>query len=166
MNKKIRRAVRTYLIKDNRIIVIRYKQNLKGYYDIPGGKIEENETPEETSIREFREETGISITKQHYLGKALIEFPDIIFDLNIFIVDEYNGEPLEFEENVSMWIDINDLYNETKKIPDIEIIKYLKDNMNLKIICESNDRILAIKNMIDNNGTPNSIPKGSNQVEK
>ena len=60
MDKKIRKAVRTYLIKDNKIVVINYKNHDTGYYDIPGGKIEENETPEETSIREFKEETGIT----------------------------------------------------------------------------------------------------------
>ena len=135
MDKKIRKAVRTYLIKDNRIVVINYKKHDTGYYDIPGGKIEENETPEET---------GINIEKQHYIGKNIIEFPDIIFDFKIFIVDEYNGEPLEFDENKSMWIDLNDLNRETKVFPSIIAIKYLKDNMNLKINCESNDKIIEI----------------------
>ena len=102
VNKKIRKAVRTYLIKDNKIVVINYKQHDNGYYDIPGGKIEDNETPEETSIREFKEETGMNIAKQHDIGKTVIEFPDKIFDFNIFIVDEYNGEPLEFDENKSI----------------------------------------------------------------
>ena len=63
---------------------------------------------------------------------------------NIFIVDEYDGEPLEFEEKRSMWIDLNDLYKETKVFPSIIAIKYLKDNMNLKINCESNDKIIEI----------------------
>ena len=144
MEKKIRKAVRTYLIKDNKIVVINYKNHDTGYYDIPGGKIEENETPEETSIREFKEETGMNIAKQHYIGKTVIEFPDKIFDFNIFIVDEYNGEPLEFDENKSMWIDLNDLYKETKVFPSIIAIKYLKDKMNLKIYCESNDKIIEI----------------------
>ena len=44
MDKKIRKAVRTYLIKDNKVVVINYKQHDNGYYDIPGGKIEESET--------------------------------------------------------------------------------------------------------------------------
>ena len=45
MDKPIRKAVRTLLIKDNKIVVIRYKNgDNKDYYDIPGGKIEENES--------------------------------------------------------------------------------------------------------------------------
>lgn len=146
MDKKIRKAVRTYLIKDNKVVVINYKQHNNGYYDIPGGKIEEGETSEETSIREFKEETGITITKQHCIGHNTIEYPERIFEFDIFIVDEYSGEPLEFEENKSMWFNIDDLYKEIKLFPSIEVIKYLKDNMNVKVDCDSNHIILNIEN--------------------
>ena len=144
MSKNIRNAVRTYLIKDNKVVVIKYKKHDNGYYDIPGGKIEEGETPEETSIREFKEETGITIKKQHYIGHNTVEYPDRIFEFDIFVVDEYSGEPLEFEENDSMWINIDDLYKEEKLFMSIEAIKYLKDNMNLKIECDSDNNMLNI----------------------
>ena len=146
MDKIIRKAVRTYLIEDNKVVVINYKEHDNGYYDIPGGKIEEGETSEETSIREFKEETGITITKQHCIGHNTIEYPERIFEFDIFIVDEYSGEPLEFEENKSMWFNIDDLYKEIKLFPSIEVIKYLKDNMNVKVDCDSNHIILNIEN--------------------
>lgn len=144
MDKKIRKAVRTFLIKENKIVVINYKQHDSGYYDIPGGKIEDGESPKETSVREFKEETGITITKQHYIGNCIIEYPNRVFDMSIFIVDDYIGEPLEFEENCSMWIHIDDLYKEDKLFPSIEMIKHLKDNMNLKIECDSNHKVINI----------------------
>lgn len=56
------------------------------------------------------------------------------------------GEPLEFEENKSMWFNIDDLYKEIKLFPSIEVIKYLKDNMNVKVDCDSNHIILNIEN--------------------
>ena len=149
MNKKIRKAVRTYLIKDNKIVVIKYKQHDNGYYDIPGGKIEDNETSEDASIREFKEETGMDILKQHYIGKNVVEFPDKIFDFDIYIVDDYNGEPLEFDENYSMWISLDQIQNKTKTFSCIKVINYLKDNMNLKIDCKSNDEILKISEIND-----------------
>ena len=142
MNKKIRKAVRTFLIKENKIVVINYKQHDSGYYDIPGGKIEDGESPEETSVREFKEETGITITRQHYIGNCIIEYPNRVFYMSIFIVDDYIGEPLEFEENYSMWINIDDLYKEDKLFPSIEMIKHLKENMNLKIECDSNHKVI------------------------
>lgn len=46
MDKPIRKAVRCYLIKDNKVVVTKYKESNKKarYYEIPGGKIEEGET--------------------------------------------------------------------------------------------------------------------------
>ena len=126
MEKKIRKAVRTILIKDDKIVATQYKtEKNKDYYDIPGGKIENNESPSEASIREFKEETGIEVISQKYKGNVIIEYPTIIFDLDIYIVEGYNGKPLELEENYSMWIDVQTLLNKDKKLPSVEIIKYL-----------------------------------------
>lgn len=46
MDKPIRKAVRCYLVKDNKVVVTKYKEGKKKaeYYDIPGGKIEGEET--------------------------------------------------------------------------------------------------------------------------
>ena len=68
MDKPIRKAVRSFLIKDNKVVVIKYKEGNKkiGYYDIPGGKIEEGETLEQTAIREMNEETGLKIKSLRY----------------------------------------------------------------------------------------------------
>ena len=50
MEKKVRKAVKCFLIRNNKVVVTKYKagNRKEGYYDIPGGKIEEGETPEDT----------------------------------------------------------------------------------------------------------------------
>ena len=146
MEKKVRKAVRSYLIRDNKVVVIKYKQGIVDYYDIPGGKIEDNETSVEASIREFKEETGMEIKKQHYIGNLIIEYPERIFDLDLYIVDDYSGEPLEFEENNSMWIDINNLDKEDKVMGSARILNKLNDNIKMRIECDSNHNILSINN--------------------
>ena len=87
MDKKIRKAVRTFLIKDDKIVVIKYKNQNNGFYDIPGGKIESNENSAAASIREFKEETGIDILNQKYLGNVIIEYPTMIFDMDIYLLN-------------------------------------------------------------------------------
>lgn len=146
-NKKVRKGVRTFLIENNQIVITKYKtEKNRDYYDIPGGKIEENETPEEASIREFREETGMEILDQIYQGNVIIEYPHMIFDFDIYLVKDYQGSPLEFEENDSMWIDIEKLLNEDKKFPCVEIIKHLeKDNIKLTIYSDENHNILKVE---------------------
>ena len=145
--KPIRKAVRTFLINDNKVIVIKYKTNKNmNYYDIPGGKIEENESAINASIREFKEETGIEVINQKYKGNVIIEYPNMVFDFGIYLVNDYKGNPQEFDENYSMWINIEDLLNENKKFPSVEIIKYLENNdINLKIYSDDNHNILNIE---------------------
>lgn len=145
--KSVRKAVRTFLINDNKVIVIKYKTNKNmNYYDIPGGKIEENESAINASIREFKEETGIEIINQKYKGNVIVEYPNMIFDFDIYLVNDYKGNPKEFEENCSMWINIEDLLNENKKFPSVEIIKHLDgNNINLKIYSDDDHNILNIE---------------------
>ena len=145
--KSVRKAVRTFLINDNKVIVIKYKTNKNmNYYDIPGGKIEENESAINASIREFKEETGIEIINQKYKGNVIVEYPNMIFDFDIYLVNDYKGNPKEFEENYSMWINIEDLLNENKKFPSVEIIKHLEgNNINLKIYSDDAHTILNIE---------------------
>lgn len=142
MDKPVRKAVRCYLIKDNKVVAIKYKTGKKrGYYDIPGGKIEEGETPKQTAIREVMEETGLSISNPVYKGNIIIEYPNRIYDFDIFISNEFEGKIQEFQENTSVLIDINTLLDKktlsTIIILDRVFIQGLIDNkynfnMNIK----------------------------------
>ena len=78
MDKPTRKAVRCYLIKDNKVVAIKYKKGNRkeGYYDIPGGKIEEGETAKQTAIREMKEETRIDVKNLKYKGIITKEYPD------------------------------------------------------------------------------------------
>lgn len=123
--KPIRKAVRTFLIKENKVLVIQYiTDNQYGYYDIPGGKIEHGENAEQASIREFKEETGIAIYNPKYAGNLIVEYPDRVFDFDVFITSVYDGELHETSENTSEWMDIDELLKKDKKFPNI----YLLDN--------------------------------------
>ena len=162
MEKKIRHAVRCFLIEDNKVVVTKYKEKNRkeGYYEIPGGKIEENETSIDTCIREMREETGINIFKDKIIKKGImeVEYPDRIYMLDIFLTKDYEGIPRDFEENSSKWIDINELLSKEKLLSNIIIldrffIKGLIDeklNFNMYIKVDEDEKILEIKyNLLD-----------------
>ena len=154
MDKPIRKAVRCYLIKDNEVVVTKYKKGNKkeGYYDIPGGKIEEGENPKQTAIREMKEETGINIQNLKYKGIMTIEYPDRMFIFDTYISKEYEGEPQEFEENTSEWIDIDELLKKEKILSNIILLdKFLikgliadNCNFNLHIKVDEQENILRI----------------------
>lgn len=155
MDKPVRKAVRTFVIQDNKVLAIKYStEKNKGFYDIPGGKIENGETNFDASIRECLEETGIQIINQKYIGNLVIEYPEMIFDFDVIICKKFEGNPNNFDENESMWIEIEDLINQEKRFPCIDILKseykkYFKyGNFKIKFIVDKNHEILQ-KEIID-----------------
>lgn len=134
--KNIRKAVRTFLIKDNEVVAIKYiTKNNMDFYDVPGGKIEENETSIEAAIREFKEETGMDVYNLKYIGNLIAEYPNKIFDFDIYVTNESESFPKQTEENESCWIDINKLKNEHKIFPAIQLLNDIieKDINNFKL---------------------------------
>lgn len=47
---------------------------LEGFWEFPGGKVEEDETHEETIVREIKEELNSSIKPLKYIGKVEHEY--------------------------------------------------------------------------------------------
>lgn len=55
---------------DERILLIKRRTPVfKGYWALPGGKIDEGETPEEAVAREIKEETGLTIKIVEKIGE-------------------------------------------------------------------------------------------------
>lgn len=163
MEKKVRNAVRCFLIKDNKVVVTKYKKGNRkeGYYEIPGGKIENGENAEQTAVREMKEETGIDIeiNDLKHKGVITVEYPDRIIILDTFIAGKFKGEPKDFEENSSEWIEIDELLKKEKILSNIIILdrffkKGLIDesfNFKLDIKVDEQENILGVNyNLVEN----------------
>ncbi len=152
---KERHAVRCFLVENGKVVVTKYKEkNPKaGYYEIPGGKIEEREYPRNTAIREFKEETGIDVKNLVYKGKMTLEYSDRKFLFEIFRTNTYEGTPQDFEENTSQWMDIPELLSKEKRLAIILLlekpyISYLlddKNKINVFVKVNEDENILDIK---------------------
>lgn len=149
--KPLRKAVRCVLIENGKIVITKYlKGNKIGYYDIPGGKIELGETPEEAAIREMKEETGIDVLNLTQKGFFEVEYPDRKFSFNVFIANEYQGNLQNFEENISEWINIDELLNKEKILSNVlmldeKINKALYDenlNFHIKVKVDEDENVL------------------------
>lgn len=169
MSKPVRKAVRCYLIKNDKIIVTKYKEPNKkaGYYEIPGGKIEEGELPEQTAIREMQEETGIIVKDLKNKGNLTIEYPDRKFEFVVFLADDYQGKPLQFEDNSSAWIDINHLLQKEKTLASIQLLKkeYINGLINENFTFNMYIKVNEQENILDINYKEKEIFKPSTSEE-
>lgn len=61
MNNKLKKhfTASALIIKDKKVLLVQHKK--LGVWLYPGGHVEDNETPDETVIREVLEETGVSV---------------------------------------------------------------------------------------------------------
>lgn len=110
------------LKKEDKILLAMKKRGFgEGKYNGIGGKIENNETPEQAMIRETQEE--ISVTPIDYEKAGLIEFDEYYKGIkqklafHLYIVHKWNGTISETEEMKPQWFSINEIpYN--KMFPD------------------------------------------------
>ncbi|MED5549169.1 MAG: 8-oxo-dGTP diphosphatase MutT [Pseudomonadota bacterium] len=89
---------------DGRILIARRPEGkpMAGYWEFPGGKIEPGETPEQTVVRELREELGVEPCERCLHPFAFVSHPYETFHIvmPLFLCRTWDGfaRPLEGQE--------------------------------------------------------------------
>lgn len=73
------------IVKENNILLMHRMRSGKEYFAVPGGMVEDGETPEQAAIREAKEETNLDVV----LGTKLFDFEREIYEHNGF--KNYHG---------------------------------------------------------------------------
>lgn len=137
MRAKFYASTAGYLIKDKKVLLIKFNKKWGQVYAPIGGKVEEGETPTEGIIREFKEETGLDIYSPKLKGISYWNdgTEGVIY---VYRIDSYSGSVCKSEEGGLKWIDI-------KNINDIP-----QFDMNTKFInCIFEDGIFEGKFILD-----------------
>lgn len=81
----------------------------KGYWNLPGGKIQRSETPRQCVVREVFEETSLKIKNVSKNGTMrLYDEPEKLFYIiHVFSSANYDGVLHSTEEGQVKWFDIN-----------------------------------------------------------
>lgn len=122
------KSARAIIVQDGRLLTFYRKRHSRKtgewieYYSIPGGEIDEGETPEVAVVRELYEEMGVTIAVDRFLAHRISTFHEH-FVFSAHIVD---GEPrlmLDSEEA--------DLMNENNQfiVTWVEVAQLTKKNL-------------------------------------
>ncbi len=102
---------------------------LEGFWEFPGGKVEENETHEETIIREIKEELNSTIKPIKYIGKVEHEYTNLEFPFSItmygYLCKLIEGELTLSEHTAKQWVKkdkLKDIEFAEADIPFIDMI--------------------------------------------
>ena len=98
-----------YLKKNNKTLMIKFSKKWGQVYAPPGGKFESGETPIDCIIREFKEETGLTLINPRLQGISYWHdsTEGMIF---VYTAEEYKGElTATSSEGELEWIKIDDL---------------------------------------------------------
>lgn len=77
--------------------------------EFPGGKVEENETPDQALRRELEEEVGIHILSAFPYDNFCFEYPGKVIEFFFYLVEEWVGEPFGREGQEGLWLAQNEL---------------------------------------------------------
>ena len=116
----------------------------------PGGKFEENESPEECVIREVLEETGLRLTSLQYRG--IVTFVSDLYEgeyMHLFTADGFEGQLTDCDEGELVWIPKSGLAELPQWEGDKIFLRLLDENapfFSLKLVYRGDDLVSAVLN--------------------
>ena len=81
----------------------------KDWWEFPGGKIEEGETPQEALVREIREELDTEISVGDYLMTVEYDYPEFHLSMDCFWCSIVSGHLSLLEHEAARWLPLDDL---------------------------------------------------------
>ena len=99
------------IIKENEkyFVTQRGYGEYKGWWEFPGGKIENGESKEEALKREIREELATEIEIDRFITTVQFDYPEFHLIMHCFICHITAGQPQLLEAKAAKWLDKNDL---------------------------------------------------------
>ena len=100
---------------------------MAGLWEFPGGKIEQGERPEETLIRELKEELSITVSEACLapLTFASHTYPDFQLLMPLYVCRRWEGTVIATEGQQLTWVKPNRLREYEMPPADVPLISHL-----------------------------------------
>ena len=127
-------VVAAILEKGDKILIAKKKEGkpLAGFWEFPGGKVENGETLEKALIRELKEEMDIEIEIKDYVGESIHDYGDNkIVSLKGYTAIIKSGNIRLSDHDEYRWVRLEEIDNYNIAPADIPLIDFMKNKMNL-----------------------------------
>ena len=116
--------------KKNRILCVqRGRGSLKGKWEFAGGKVEENETPQQACERELLEELEITVTAGEVVFTNEIQIQDKVYNLLFIEAEILSGEITLKEHKEARWVEKDSLHELDWLEGDIPMVDRLQKSI-------------------------------------
>lgn len=120
--RKTVNVVAAVIQKDDRILATqRGYGEFRDWWEFPGGKIEQGETPEEALKREILEELRMQVRVEDLLGTIEYDYPDFHLSMQCFRAEIEEGAPVLTEHEAVRWLRKDEL-DQVRWLPADETI--------------------------------------------
>lgn len=114
---------------DRRILIAQRPvgKPMAGLWEFPGGKVEDGERPEQTLIRELKEELGISVSEDCLapLTFASHSYPDFHLLMPLYVCRRWQGIVTAREAQQLAWVRPNRLQEYDMPPADVPLVSHL-----------------------------------------
>lgn len=83
----------------------------KGWWEFPGGKVEQGEMPEDALVREIREELATKIRVDRYVTTIEWDYPAFHLSMRCYLCSIVSGSLTLLEHEAAAWLDREHLRN-------------------------------------------------------
>ena len=128
--KTIRVVAAIIVDKDKVFATQRGYGEFKDGWEFPGGKIEENETPQQALFREIKEELDTEIIVGDLLDTVEYDYPKFHLSMDCFICTIKKGKLVLKEHEAAKWLHKNELDSVNWLPTDKGLIPQIRERMN------------------------------------
>ena len=101
-------------------------KSLAGYWEFPGGKVQQGETAEEAIVREIEEELRVTIHPDKFVTTVDYDYPNFHLTMHCFLSSITQGEIELVEHEAMKWLTRDELDTVDWLPADIEVVEALK----------------------------------------
>ena len=83
----------------------------KGWWEIPGGKLEPDESPEQCIVREIQEELATKVKAEKILGIVNYDYPAFHLTMHCILCSIVSGDLQLLEHEAAKWVNKDTLYS-------------------------------------------------------